>query len=209
MKIKSVILTFKISMVMTFYLFSFIPLINAWLNTFTVLFVFNAKAYYILGATFMIFGIISTFGILTLKLTFRALTAIFFSLGIIFSYSSPYFFSLGIVLSWFFYEIWRILYFFSILDKEYEPYDNFDLERIRVTQVFKNQIVSLSILAWIAISLSWLVLFIASIFYIQLGKEHFGTIGISLSAAMLLLLYLVPRYTERKDKEKIKQYFNQ
>ncbi|MHA1225976.1 MAG: hypothetical protein ACTSPV_04460, partial [Candidatus Hodarchaeales archaeon] len=102
------------------------------------------------------------------------------------------------------FEIWRILWGFSILDKEYEPYKTYDIERIRLNQVFKSQIVSLSILAWTAISLSWLILFIGSLFYVQLGEEHFGTIGISLSAAMLLILYIVPRFTESEKRQKNK-----
>jgi len=202
MKLQRIIWVIQLLMVFTFLFFSFIPIIYSWLTVLSPILTANVQLYYLIGGLFLSVGFITLFGIITLKPQLRILSSGFFSFGVIFGLSDAFLLALGVVISWIFYEIWEIGWRYSILDDEYKPYELQSYERKLLNQLFFNQISTLGIFAWIAISLSWGMLFITTHFYIQLGKEHFGTLGLSLSASMLLLLYLIPRFIESPNLKK-------
>lgn len=184
MKLKPFIWGIQFIMIFTFLLFSFFPLLYNLLNRFPSH----------LGMIIMVsipFSL-TIYGIMTLKTKLREISTIFFSFGIIFSFSDSFILSFGIVLTWVFYEIWMITWRYNQLDMEYLPYPSNSRERLKLNRTFQNQIISISLLAWIVISLSWGVLFVAQNFYIRLG--NYGTLGISISIAMLLILYLLSKY---------------
>lgn len=192
MKLKPIIWGIQFIMIFTFLIFSFFPLIYNLLNRFPSH----------LSMTVMIsipFGL-TIYGIITLKAKLREISTIFFSFGIIFSFSDSFILSFGVVISWLFYETWMIAWTYDQLDMEYLPYSSNSLERLKLNRSFQSRITAISLLAWIALFLSWGLLLIAQNFYIQLGK--FGTLGISLSLAMLLILYLIPKYTKVISKQR-------
>jgi len=192
MKLKPIIWSIQFVMIFTFLIFSFFPLIYNLLNRFPSH----------LSMIIMIsipFGL-TIYGIITLKAKLREISTIFFSFGIIFSFSDSFILSFGVVISWLFYETWMIAWTYNQLDMEYLSYSSNSLERLKLNRSFQSRITSISLLAWIALSLSWGLLFIAQNFFIQLGI--FGTLGISISIAMLLILYLIPKYTEVRLKQR-------
>jgi len=187
MRLKPVILGIQFIMVLTFLFFSFFPL----LYTLSSLIVFQFP---ILVILLIILGLITIYGIYTLNLGFRGLSTGYLSLGIIFSVTDSFILSFGVVISWLFYETWLLAWKFQQLDREYLPYTSNSPEQMKLHKLFQSQLISLSLLAWISLTLSWGVLFIAQTFYVQLGSE-FGTLGVSISLALLFLLYLVSRHT--------------
>lgn len=192
MKLKPIIWGIKLLMIFTFLIFSFFPLIYNLLNGFP-------SHLNIIVIVSIPFGL-TIYGIITLKAKLREISTIFFSFGIIFSFSDSFILSFGVVISWVFYETWMIAWIYNQLDMEYLPYSSNSPERLKLNKSFQSRITAISLLAWIALSLSWGLLFIAQNFYIQLGK--FGTLGISISLAMLLILYLIPKYTEVLSKQR-------
>lgn len=185
MRLKPVIWGIQFIMVLTFLFFSFFP----FLYTLSSLIVFQFPIFVIL---FIILGLLTIYGIFTLNLGFRGLSTGYLSLGIIFSVTDSFLLSFGVVISWLFYETWLLAWKFQQLDREYLPYASNSLEQTKLHELFQSQLISLSLLAWIALTLSWGVLFIAQTFYVQLGSA-FGTLGISISLALLFLLYLVSK----------------
>ena len=202
MKLQPIIWVIQLSMIFTFLFFSFIPVIYSWLTVLSPIYTANIQLYYLIGVMFFLIGLITLFGIITLNPQLKIFSSAFFSFGVIFGLSDAYLLALGVIISWIFYEIWEIGWRYSILDDEYEPYELRTSERNLLNQLFFNQISTLGIFAWIALSLSWGMLFITTHFYIQLGREHFGTLGVSLSASMLILLYLIPRFIEKTNLKK-------
>jgi hypothetical protein len=178
-------------MVFTFLFFSFIPLISA-----TLLFLPYYSDYLtffvLLIGFFLCLGIIAIFGIFTLQLRFRGLSTGLFSFGIIFSFNDPYLLTLGTVISWSFYEFWFLASRYQDLLREYSTYTNDSIEKQKLTDLFRTQITSFGLLAWIVLSISWGILFIASNYFIEVGEE-FGTLGISISIAMIILLYIIQK----------------
>lgn len=201
MKLQPFIWIIQLAMIFTFLFFSFIPVIYSWLTVLSPILSASVHLYFLIGIFFLLIGFITLFGIVTLKPQLRIFSSGFFSFGVIFGLSDAYLLALGVVISWVFYEIWDIGWRYSILDEEYDPYELQTLERKLLNRLFFNQLSALGVFAWITLSLSWAMLFITTHSYIQLGKEHFGTLGLSLSASMLLLLYLIPRFTEKSNQK--------
>ena len=193
MKLKPIIWGIQFAMAVTFLMFSFFPLLYTLLSHFPLQ--FNILAIFLI-----IPAVITIYGISDLKLKYRGICTGYFSFGIIFSFSDGFILSLGVVISWMFYETWMIAWRYNQLDMEYLPYSSNNQERLKLNKVFQSQIISINLLAWIALSLSWVLLLIAQNFYIQFG--NFGTLGISISIAMLLILYLVPKYIGVHSKQR-------
>jgi len=144
---------------------------------------------------FFLLGLIAIYGIFTLKLGLRIYSTIYFSLGIIFGLNSIYISVLGVVLCWLFFETWHIVAKYRQLDEEYTEYPDDSWERTSLFHLFQTQLLSLGFLAWITISVSWGILILTSTFFIEVGMERgFGTLGISITFAMFLLLFLVQKY---------------
>jgi hypothetical protein len=140
-------------------------------------------------------GIITIYGILTLKLSVRIIGSIFFCIGIVLGSTDVYTLAFGVVLSWVFYEVWYLSSHYHQLDQEYTSYHEESVERKKLMDIFQTQIFSLLFLAWIVLSLSWGILFISSSFFVQIGRDKgFGTLGITLSVSLLALLVLVRKF---------------
>ncbi len=146
-------------------------------------------------------GIITIYGIVTLKLSIRIIGSIFFSIGIILGSTDVYSLAFGVVLSWIFYEVWYLSSHYHQLDQEYTSYHEDSVEMRKLMEIFQTQIFSLLFLAWIVLSLSWGILLISSVFFIQLGRDRgFGTLGIALSVSMLFLLFLIRKFILASSK---------
>jgi len=137
----------------------------------------------------ILWGLCTIFGILTMDLRLRGISTTLFSLGIILSFNDPYLLSFGIILTWIFFEFWFIVSQSQQLVREYSSYSIVSLERRKLKDTVQNQIFSFGFLAWVVLLVTWVVLFIAENFYIELGKE-LGPIGISISIAITFLLLL-------------------
>ncbi|MFX0151745.1 MAG: hypothetical protein ACFFAJ_13235 [Candidatus Hodarchaeota archaeon] len=181
----------RIAMFVTFLVFSFVPLVSEILLILSRYPEYLAFFGLIIGFL-CILSFITIFGILTLRIELRELGTGLFSFGILFSFTNPYLIALGIILSWFFYEFWYLASHYQQLIIEYTNYSSDSIEKQKLLEIFRSQITSFGLLAWIALSISWGILFIASNYYIELGK-NFGTLGISISAAMIILLYVIQK----------------
>ena len=148
-----------------------------------------------------IFGVIVIFGIIQARLSLRIPGTCFFSLGILIGFSDVFSLSFGVILSWVFYESWFISSHFYYLDKEYETYSEDTIERIKLNKIFRSQIYSFLIIAWIALSISWGVLLLSSNFFVQIGENKgFGTVGITISISVILLLFISRKYLLPKKR---------
>jgi hypothetical protein len=202
LSLKTIIWIIKLVMILLFLSFSFLPLAIA---SFTLLLEFysnNIRLQILVLIILLSFGFMSLFGIITSNLKIRFLGVGFFSLGIVFSFTNPYLLSLGIVVSWVFYEIWYLISQYDQFIWDYDDYPKNSFETQKLNKIFYNQFISLGTLAWIALSISWLALFISSNYYIELGFQ-FGTLGISISIAMILIFYLINKLfviPSRKEK---------
>ncbi|MFW9854056.1 MAG: hypothetical protein ACFFFG_03320 [Candidatus Thorarchaeota archaeon] len=128
-------------------------------------------------------GILSTYGSNELN---RILTV-----GIISIFNDPYVISFSVVLSWFLYEIWYITARFHQVIHEYETYySEKSPEVTKLHKLFRSQFTSFAILSWTALALSWTIIYLASHYFIELGFD-FGTLGITISLAMVLLIRVV------------------
>lgn len=185
-----VLLLSKITMVLAFLIFSYIPLLSSIIFFLPQIPFGDTKVLttYIV-ILLLLWGLVTLFGILTMSLRLRELGSILFVLGSLFSSNDPYFLSLGIVISWIFYELWFVVSQSQQLLRDYDSYPTHSIERRKLYNLFQNQVFSFGLLAWIVLSMTWFVLFLAENFYVELGKE-FGSIGISLSIAILILLLL-------------------
>ena len=179
----------RLNLLLIYIIFSFIPFFSA-LNIFLPQYFFNnIYIFSVILAFSMALCLISVIGILTLRLQLRKISTVVFSLGIIFGFNDPMILSLGVVLTWLFYELWFLLARFHQLDEDYSSYPKGSFEKFRLYQNFKNQVTSTLFLAWITLSLSWVVLAITSTFYLELG-EKYGTLGLATGAVMLILVFL-------------------
>ena len=186
------ILLMRFSMLIIFIFFSFIPFV-AVINLILPQYFANNLYFSVLAAAFtIIIGVVTIISIYTLNLDLRGSTTIIFSLGIVFSFDDPYFLAFGVVLSWLFYELWYIFARFYQMDKEYSSYTQQSFERQRLSHNLRTQLISFLIIGWITISLSWVVLYLSTNFYFELGKE-FGTLGIATSFTMVTIVYLTQR----------------
>ena len=187
------ILLMRISMLVIFIFFSFIPFISV-INIILPQYFANNLYFFILAAIITIItGVVTIISIYTLNLDLRGLTTIIFSIGIIFSFDNPYFLAFGVVLSWLFYELWFVFARFYQLDKEYSSYPQKSFERQRLNHNLRTQLISFLIIGWITVSLSWIVLYLSTNFYFELGRE-FGTLGIATSFTMVTMVYLTQRF---------------
>ncbi len=194
MKMQLIIWSLQLAMILSFLIFSFIPFISLiiivfspFLSKYMMILIFS-----IISTT--ILGLLAIFGIVTLNLGYRAFTVVFFSCGILFYLENPYLLALGVTLSWAFYEIWFISFKYHQLDQEYSTYPSNSIEKQKLLKPFQVHFFSFILLTWIVLSISWGILLIANNFYIQLGTGEFGTLGITLSIAIILLIYLVQKY---------------
>ena len=198
------ILLMRFSMLIIFIFFSYIPFI-AVINVILPQYFSDTSYFFILAAAFtIIIGVVTIISIYTLNLDLRGLTMIIFTVGIIFSFDDPYFLAFGVVLSWLFYELWYVFARFYQLDKEYSSYSQKSFERQRLSHNLRTQLISFLIIGWITISLSWVVLYISTNFYFELGKD-FGTLGIATSFTMVTIVYLTQRLALKSStQDKIK-----
>ena len=148
------------------------------------IFIFSGSLFFFLSLC-----LITVYGILTLQLQLRKYGTFIFSLGIVFGFLDPMMLAFGVVLTWLFYELWYILARFNQLNKDYFSYPARSIEKYRLYKNFKNRVISILLLAWFTLSLSWAVLVISSTFYFELG-ETFGTMGLATSTVMIVLVLL-------------------
>lgn len=197
---QQIIWSLQITLTLGFLIFSFIPIF--WFIF--ILFFSNLSIYYMLffvsTVLLTILGLIAIFGILTLRLGFRPFVTVFFSCGIFFWIENPYLLTLGVILSWMFYEIWFISYKYHQLNQEYANYPSNSMERQKLLKTFQSQFGSTFVLAWIVLSISWGILLIGHNFYIELGTGEYGTLGITISVAIILLIYLVQKHIRSSTK---------
>jgi hypothetical protein len=153
---------------------------------------------------FLIFGLITIYGILSLKLELRPLITIFFSSGLLFYLQNPYLLVLGFILSWSFYKIWYIAFKYNQLDQEYSTYPSNSIENQKLMKTFQSQFNSFILFAWTILSISWGILLITNIFYIELGTGEFGTLGISISISIILLVRFIRDYFDPTSESKQK-----
>jgi hypothetical protein len=180
-------------MLFIFIFFSLIPFVSA-INKLTLHFFSNIPYFYLLVILLtFILSIVTIISIYTLNLDLRWITTIIFSTGIVLNFDDPYFLAFGVVLCWLFYEFWFIFARFLQLDKEYFSYKQGSFERKRLSLNLRNQVISFLIIGWITISLSWIVIYLSSNYYFELGRD-FGTLGIATSLTMIALVYLTQRY---------------
>ena len=193
------ILLMRVVMLMIFIIFSLLPFMSA-VNKLALHFLSNNPYLYLFTSIFTILlGIITIISIYTLNMNLRLITTIIFSSGIVLNFDNPYFLTFGVVLCWLFYELWFILAGFLQLDREYSSYTQGSFERKRLSLNFRDQIFSYLIMGWITISLSWIVLYLSTNFYFELGRD-FGTLGIATSLTMITLVYLTQRYVLKQKQ---------
>jgi hypothetical protein len=111
---------------------------------------------------------------------------------------------LGFILSWCFYKIWYIAFKYNQLDQEYSTYSSNSIEIQKLMKTFQSQFYSFILLAWTILSISWGILLITNIFYVELGTGEFGTLGISISISIILLVRFIRDYFDPKSKSKQK-----
>ncbi len=179
-----------------FLVFSYVPFIS------TILISENALNITIISVGFAsIFGAIVIFGIIQTRLSLRIPATCFFSLGILIGFSDVFSLSFGVILSWVFYESWFISSHFYHLDQEYETYSEATIERIKLNKIFRSQIYSFLIIAWIALSISWGVLLLSNNFFVQIGENKgFGTLGITISISVMLFFFIIRKFLLHEKK---------
>lgn len=205
MRMRYVLWSIRLTMICSYFVFSFIPL----LLVTSLLFLPLLSLYislYVISIILMIFlGSIAVYGIGRLKMELRSLTTVLFSCGLLFYLQNPYLLALGVILSWFFYKIWYLAFKYYQLDKEYSTYPSNSIERQKLMKTFQVQFNSFVLLIWIVLSISWGILLIANIFYIKLGTGEFGTLGITISIAIILLVRLVHNHLDSPTTRPIEE----
>jgi len=187
------ILLMRIIMLLIFIFFSLIPFVSA-INILASQFFSNNVFLFLLVALLaIILSIVTIVSIYTLNLDLRGITSTVFATGIVWNFDNPYLLVIGVVLCWLFYEFWYIFARFLQLDKEYSSYRQGSFERKRLSLNLRNQVISFLIIGWITISLSWIIMYLSTNYYFELGT-NFGTLGIATSLTMITLVYLTQRY---------------
>jgi hypothetical protein len=201
MRMRNIIWSIRLVMISSYFVFSFVPLIFT-ISLLFLPFLSNYLSIYLFSIIIIIiFGIIAIYGILSLKLELRDLITVFFSSGLLFYLQNPYLLVLGFILSWSFYKIWYIAFKYNQLDREYSTYPSNSIEIQKLMKTFQGQFNSFILLAWTMLSISWGILLVTNIFYVELGTE-FGTIGISVSITILLLVRFIRNYFDPTSKSK-------
>ena len=204
MRMSNILWSIRLVMIGSYFVFSFIPLLFAssllflpFLSSYLTLYLFSI-------ILFIIFGLIVIYGIVSLKMELRLLITVFFSSGLLFYLQNPYLLVLGFILSWSFYKIWYIAFRYNQLDREYSTYPSNSIEIQKLMKTFQNQFNSFILLAWTMLSFSWGILLVTNIFYVELGTGEFGTLGISVSITILLLVRFIRNYFDPSSKSKQK-----
>ncbi|MFX1534922.1 MAG: hypothetical protein ACFFDI_11920 [Promethearchaeota archaeon] len=186
--LQAIIWVAQLAMMGSFLLFSLIPLFSY------VIFLspyFNPFFFVLFIVLISLFALVVIFGIITLHSKLRLIATLFFSLGTLSNFFDPYMLSLSLIISWLFYELWFQLMIFRQLDEEYVTYLPESIEKKKLKKLFQDQLTSYGLFAWIALTISWGILFFASNFYIELGQERgFGTLGLALSIVIILTVYI-------------------
>lgn len=189
MKMRQILWSIRLVMLCCFFVVSYVPII-----LFTA-FLFSNTAYFPLFLVSIILiillGFLAVYGILKSKLELRLLVTTLFSVGLLFYIQNPYLLALGVILSWAFYKIWYIAFKYDQLDRDYSTYPSNSIEIQKLLKTFQGQFNSFVLLIWIVLSISWGIILIVSSFYIDLGPGEFGTLGISISIAIILLVRVV------------------
>lgn len=192
MTMKQIIWIIRLTMISSFLVFSYIPLFSLIFVLIYPFISFYTSVFSLI--LFTLLGLLAIIGIITLDLRFRTLATAIFASGNLFILKNPYLLALGVTLSWVFYEIWFISLKYHQLDQEYSTYPSNSIEKQKLLKTFQVHFFSFIFLTWIVLSISWGILLIANNFYIELGTGEFGTLGIMLSIAIILLIYLVQKY---------------
>ena len=192
MKLRTNIRVIQVLLTLIFLLFSYIPFISTVIieipgavsqNAMNIVFISISIA--------TILGGILVYGIFSARKSIRLIGTGFFSIGILIGYTDAYSLAFGIVLSWIFYESWYLSGNYAQIDQEYDSYSEDSVERIKLNEIFQAQIYSFLFIAWIALSISWGIMLLSSMFFIEIGKNKgFGTLGVTISASLLILLLL-------------------
>ena len=211
MRLQTIIWGIQLVLILVFLAFSFVPLFSVVLLLFLQVYSTNLLIIVSSIGITLLLGFLGIYGIITLKLEFRGVSTAILISGILLSrfllalrpdqmaeqievFDDPFILALWVILTWGFYEVWFLTSRYKQLDQEYESYPSDCLEREKLVEIFRNQFSSFGLLVWIALSICFLVLYLASNFYIEVGKVY-GTLGITFSAAMLILLHLIRKYT--------------
>ena len=109
-------------------------------------------------------------------------------------FDDPFILALWVILTWGFYEIWFLTSRYEQLDQEYDSYPSECKEREKLIEIFRIQFSSFGLLAWIALSVSLIILMITTNFYIELGFS-FGTLGVTISFVVIFFIYLTKKFT--------------
>ena len=78
--------------------------------------------------------------------------------------------------------------------------DSNSIEVKKLLKTLQNQFSSFILLAWALLSVSWGILLVVNIFYIELGTGEFGTLGISISITIFLLVRLIRDHFNSTEK---------
>ena len=189
MKMRHILWIIRLVMICGFFVVSYIPIIMF------ISLIFSNSTYfplYLFTITIiLLLGCLVVYGILKFKLELRSLVTGILSVGILFYIRNPYLLALGVMLLWSFYKIWYIAYKYYQLDQDYSTYPSNSIEIQKLLNSFHTQFNSFVFLVWIVLSISWGIILIVNNFYIDFGSGEYGTIGISISIAIILLVRLV------------------
>ncbi|MFX0014756.1 MAG: hypothetical protein ACFFB2_00850 [Promethearchaeota archaeon] len=199
MRINQILFFFRIMMISCFILFTFIPLF--WFILSLPFLASHSIRFVFVELILIILGFVAIYGILTLKLEYRSLVTAFFTCGNLFYLQNPYLLSLGVILSWSFYKIWLISFKYNQFDQEYVTYPLNSTEKQLLIKSYYNQLSSFFLLVWIILLISWGILFVTNNFFIEMGTGEFGTLGITISIAIILLVFLVQKYLTLRSSE--------
>ncbi|MFX1505122.1 MAG: hypothetical protein ACFFDC_03310 [Promethearchaeota archaeon] len=204
MRMRNILWSIRLVMISSYFIFSFIPLLLT-ISRLFLPFLSSYLSIYLFSILLIItFGLIAIYGILSLKLELRFLITVFFSSGLLFYLQNPYLLVLGFILSWSFYKIWYIAFKYNQLDREYSTYPSNSIEIQKLMKTFQGQFNSFILLVWTMLSISWGILLVTNIFYVELGTGEFGTLGISVSITIILLVRFIRNYFNPTSKSKQK-----
>ena len=196
MKMRQILWSIRLVMLSCFFVVSYIPIILF------IAFLFSNTTYFPLFLVSIIIiillGLLTVYGILKFKLELRLLVTVIFSFGLLFYIQNPYLLALGVILLWAFYKMWYIAFKYDQLDRDYSTYPSNSIEVQKLLKTFQGQFNSFVFLIWIVLSISWGIILIVTSFYIDLGPGGIGTLGISISIAIILLVRLVRSHFDPK-----------
>lgn len=196
MILRHILWIIRLVMLCGFFVVSYIPIIMF------ISFIFSNSAYFPLYLfviiIMLLLGCLAVYGILKFKLELRSLVTMILSVGILFYIQNPYLLVLGVIFLWSFYKIWYIAFKYYQLDQDYSTYPSNSIEIQKLLNSFHAQFNSFVFLVWIVLSISWGIILIVNNFYIDFGPGEYGTIGISISIAIILLVRLVKGHFDSK-----------